>query len=478
MNSDILIKTLGLGLSIIVSACAQIDRAAIDSRIKRVEHDIAAEWQVVGIPKTVRSKNWQSLFEDQLLAEFLAEAELENFDIRQAITNLTSARRSINEARSALLPKVDVSVGVSGAALLQNLETINDRSDSSLSLLWDPDLFGSNRANLRQAKASFRAQQAVSSDVRQQVLASVARLYVIIVQAELQLELASSNLGFLRDRFRISQAQFEVGSIGRDDLAFAETNFQSSLASFQNQELATRQTRRALSVLLGGFGEADLVVAEKLPQAIDLPQNGIPAVTLQQRPDVQLAWAQIEVAIASYEVTVADDWPTLSLSGTLGGGGLDIGDIFEPSNYLASLASNIAGNIFDGGMNKAQRDIAKLNLESALLNYEEVLREAKAEIENLYDQDAVSKGSLAALRDASSAGNLALRMEQIRFELGDSDLLSVLQVQQTVNSVNAARIDAEASLLLNQIDAYLATGGDLFDVSGDIANNAESDLWR
>ena len=117
--------------------------------------------------------------------------------------------------------------------------------------------------------------------------------------------------------------------------------------------------------------------------------------------------------------------------------------------------------MFDGGLNKAQRETARLNTEAALLNYEQVLREAKAEIENTYDQDRVSKSSLEALQDASTAGNEALRLEQIRFDLGESDLLSVLQVQQTVNGVNAARINAEANLLSNQIDAYIATGGDL-----------------
>ena len=68
---------------------------------------------------------------------------------------------------------------------------------------------------------------------------------------------------------------------------------------------------------------------------------------------------------------------------------------------------------------------------------------------------------MAAQREASKAGDEALRLAQIRFDLGESDLLSVLQVQQTVNGINAARINAEAALLSNQIDAYLAAGGDL-----------------
>ncbi len=452
-----------------VSACARIDRPALNARIDASTADIPADWQVDGMPNTVRAENWQKLFDDPLLSNYLARAEVANFDIREARINIAQSQLAITQARSSLLPNINASVGAGASALLESLGTVNDSSTNSLSVFWDPDIFGVRKAGVRQSRAALRAQEAIAFNIRQQVLANVASLYVTIIQSELQLELARTNLGFLEDRFRISQAQFKSGAIGGDELAFAESNFQSSLASFRNQELATRQTRRALSLLLGDYGVDDLAVANRLPNAINLPAQGLPASALARRPDVQLAWAQVEIAIAGYEISVADDWPALTLNGSIGGGGPDIGDIFEPSSYLAALAANIAGNVFDGGLNKAQRETARLDTEAALLNYEAVLRAAKAEIENVYDQDRVSKSALEALRDASTAGNEALRLEQIRFDLGESDLLSVLQVQSTVNGVNAARINAEASLLGNQIDAYLATGGDLTTPEADTA---------
>ena len=454
---------------IALSACARIDRPALNARIEATTADIPPAWQVDGAANVSRAQSWQSLFDDPILADYLARAEVANFDILQARINIAQSQLAVTQARSSLLPNINASTGASVSALLENLDSVNDSSNSSLSFFWDPDIFGVRKANVRQSKAALRAQEAIAFNLRQQVLANVASLYVAIIQSELQLELARTNLGFLEDRFRISQAQFESGAIGGDELAFAETNFQSSLAGFRNQELATRLTRRALSLLLGDYGADDLTVADTLPSAIVLPVQGIPASALDKRPDVQLAWAQVEIAIAGYEISVANDWPTLNLSGSIGGGGPDITDVFEPSSYLAALAANIAGNVFDGGLNKAQRDTARLDTEGALLNYEQVLRAAKAQIENVYDQDRVSKSSLEALQDASKAGNEALRLEQIRFDLGESDLLSVLQVQQTVNGVNAARINAEANLLGNQIDAYLATGGDLITPEADEA---------
>lgn len=465
MNKTILLAGLVSACTLSLSACARIDRPALNARIKAATADIPLEWQMAATPGTVRAETWQSLFTDPLLADYLSRAEAANFDIRQARVNIEQSNQAIVQARSTLLPNINAGGGVGVSALLENLDDINDTSSNNISVFWDPDIFGVRRAGVRQARAGLRAQQAIGFNIRQQVLANVAQLYIAIIQSELQLELARTNLGFLEERLRISEAQFASGAIGGDQLTFAETTFQSSLAGFLTQALATRLTRRALSILLGDYGADDLVVADTLPSAITLPEQGLPASLLESRPDIQLAWAQVEVAIAGYELIVADDWPTLTFNGALGGGGADIADIFDPSSYLASIAANIAGNVFDGGLNRSQRESAKLNTEGALLNYEQTLRAAKAEIENIYDQDTVSKNSLEALQAASRAGDEALRLAQIRFDLGESDLLSVLQVQQTVNGVNAARINAETGLLSNQIDAYLAAGGDLTPVT-------------
>lgn len=471
MNKYFRASGLALACALTLSACATVDREGLETRIETATLDIPDSWQTAGMETTSRAQGWQTLFDDPLLAKYLSQAETANFDIRQARVNIAGSQQAILQARSTLLPTVNAGTSGSLAALLESLDDVNDNASTSLSFAWDPDIFGARRANIRQTQALLRAQESVAFNIRQQVLANVAQLYIAIIQSELQLDLARTNLGFLEDRFRISQAQFKSGAIGGDQLAFAETNFQSSLANFRIQELATRQTRRALSLLLGDFGADDLLVADILPTAIELPEQGIPAEALKRRPDVQLAWAQIESAIANYEGVVADDFPILRLSGAIGGGGLSAGDIFDPATYLASLAANFAGNVFDGGLNAAQRERARLETEAALLNYEQTLRAAKAQIENIYDQDRVSKSSLDALRDASTAGNEALRLEQIRFDLGESDLLSVLQVQQTVNGVNASRINSEANLLGNQIDAYLATGGDL------IIPDADTTQW-
>lgn len=446
---------------LILSGCATIDRPALDARIAEATADIPTDWQIAGTPNTVRAESWTTLFDDPILADYLQRAEVANFDIKQARVNLAQSRETVVQARSALLPNVNASGGFAASALFDNFDNINDSSNSALSFFWDPDIFGVRKANVRQAQAALRAQSAVAFNIHQQVLAAVADLYISIIQSQQQLELARTNLGFLEERFRISQAQFEAGAIGGDELSFAEATFQSSLAGFRNQELATRLTRRALSLLIGGYGDDDLTVADTLPLAVVLPDHGLPASVMERRPDVQLAWAQVEIAIALLEINVRDDWPTLTLNGSIGGGGPSLGDIFEPSSYLAALAANLAGNVFDAGLNKSQVASARLGIEEALLNYEQTLRAAKAEIENIYDQDAVSKNALAAQREASKAGDEALRLAQIRFDLGESDLLSVLQVQQTVNGINAARINAEAALLSNQIDAYLAAGGDL-----------------
>ena len=125
------------------------------------------------------------------------------------------------------------------------------------------------------------------------------------------------------------------------------------------------------------------------------------------------------------------------------------------------IRDSIFGNIYDGGLNEVQREEFRLGVEAAILNYKNVLRIAKNDIENSYDQAGVNDSQLESLRAAAEAGDKALELEQIRFDLGKSDLLSVLQVQQSALSTNVSLINSQASIVTTLVDAYLATGGDL-----------------
>ncbi|PHR91759.1 MAG: hypothetical protein COA69_11285 [Robiginitomaculum sp.] len=447
---------------LVVSGCAHMDKAALNLQISDARSAVPVVWQVEGVGEDVaRAQGWAGLFVDPVLSRYIHTAEQENFDIDQARLRVAQSEALLARSRGGLLPQITGNVQVNGSAPLDDLDVFSDSYGSGISARWNPDIFGGLKAGVRQSQASLEAQKASARDVRQAVLASVVRAYIRVIEADLLLDLATTNLTFLEETNRISNARFRAGDIGGDDLALSDLAYQSSVSSLRNQEFARREAGRALSILLGGFGADDLEVADHLPAPLTLPVRGVPGAVLDTRPDLQALQARILASFASYEGVVANDWPSLGLSGSIGGNGADLGDLFDPAHYIAALGASLVGTLFDGGQNKALRDGAKLAFEESLNRYGKALRQAMREIESAYDQDSSLQRSLVALREASTAADEALRLEQIKYDLGESILLDVLTIQRRVNAANASRISTERARLDAQIAAFVATGGEI-----------------
>src|SRR5690606_31633910 len=76
---------------------------------------------------------------------------------------------------------------------------------------------------------------------------------------------------------------------------------------------------------------------------------GIPAETLQQRPDVRAAALAVEAAVARGTAARRERLPSLTLRGSLGTNSSAADNLFSPETIVASLAGSLAAPIFDAG---------------------------------------------------------------------------------------------------------------------------------
>lgn len=181
---------------------------------------------------------------------------------------------------------------------------------------------------------------------------------------------------------------------------------------------------------------------------------------LGRRFDVGASRARIVVAFSGLQQAERLNWPSLALTGRLSGSGSDLGDLFDIDGYISSLASSLTATLFDGGRKDAQIETARAGLDEALINYDEVLRNALLEVESGFDRMAAARRSLKILDQGSEAANKALELEKIKYDLGESIILDVLTVQRRVNAILASNISTQRRLLDAQIDTYLALGGE------------------
>ena len=430
----------------------------------RVLGDVATDearlppgWQVEVDANTLPG-DWSDLFDDAHLRHYLAIAEANNLDLKQAEARVRQSEASLRQSRALLGPTVNADLSATGLSELTDFDQTSESGSASVSGAWNPDIFGVNRATIRQAEAQLDVQRARTARLRRAILAQTARSYFQIIEADQQLGLAQENLTFLDETRRVSEARFEAGDIARSDLALAELEYENAVAGLRNQEFAARSARRALSIILGDFGAEDLEVSERLPKDTNFGLFALPAELLEARYDVRAARAAVTAELEAFDATRKANWPSLRFSGRVGSSGTDFSDLFDPDFYIASLTASLGAVLFDSGRNAAQIELAEARIDAALAAYAATVRGAVFDVNDAFDQSATLRQALEALERGRTSAEEALALEQIKFDLGETILLDVLTVQRRVNAIRGSRISTERRLLDAQIAAYLALG--------------------
>lgn len=446
------------GAALTLAACQSPAANRALGELTADANQLPSAWQIEVDANTLPG-DWQDLFADALLRDYLAIAEANNLDLKQAEARVRQSEASLRQSRALLGPTVNADLSATGLSELTDFDQTSDSGSANLSGAWTPDIFGVNRATIRQAEAQLDVQRANTARLRRVILAQTARSYFQIIEADKQLGLAQENLTFLDETKRVSEARFEAGDIARSDLALAELEYENAVAGLRNQEFAARSARRALSIILGDFGAVDLDVSEQLPKAANLGLSALPAELLETRYDVRAARAAVTAELEAFDATRKANWPALRLAGRIGSSGAELSDLFDPDFYIASLTASLSAVLFDSGRNTAQIDAAEARIDAALAAYAATVRSAVFDVNDAFDQSATLRQALEALERGRASAEEALALEQIKFDLGETILLDVLTVQRRVNAIRGSRISTERRLLDAQINAYLALGG-------------------
>jgi outer membrane protein TolC len=113
----------------------------------------------------------------------------------------------------------------------------------------------------------------------------------------------------------------------------------------------------------------------------------------------------------------------------------------------------------DGGSLDAGIEITDADQKAAVAAYAEAALQAFGEVETALDQGVVLRERKGNLNEAVREINTALKIAEIRFAEGESDLLEVLQIQQRKFAAQSNLISLERSELDQFINLNLALGG-------------------
>ena len=419
--------------------------------------ELPQSYSVDGESSTTPDRWWQS-FAAADLDRLIEEALTDNLSLRQAWTRLEQARSLSRQSESSRQLDLNLTAGHSSSRTRTSGNTTgSEDSTLGLSSSFELDLWGRVAAEV---ESQQKEEQATREDLNTAAISLTAevtdcwlQLLTQVQQQQLlaeQLETAQSYLDLIDLRFRKAQAT-----------ALDMLQQKESIAALQTRlpvlQRAEQLLRNELSVLLGNNPQQSLeLTSYELPQLQPLPELGVPAELLEQRPDIRATGLRLQAANWNLSIAKADRLPALKLTASATTSG-DFGDLFD--NWLLNLANNLTAPLFDGGKRSAEVERQQAIIGERLASYQETVLTAIREVEDALISEQKLQEEGIALQHQFSLATQALSTAKNRYLKGLSTYLPVLTELQNVEQLQQELLNQKLDLLTNRVVLHRALGG-------------------
>jgi NodT family efflux transporter outer membrane factor (OMF) lipoprotein len=328
--------------------------------------------------------------------------------------------------------------------------------------LWELDLFGKYRREIQAAHADTQALAAAREGVLVSIIADVARAYIDLRGAQLNVATLQATIQALQQSQRIVHIRFDRGITNELDVTLADRELadaQAQLAPLQAQVSAGQYT---LATLLGRYPEdmvAELSPVTMIPGTPELAPAGLPLQLLRQRPDIQQSERQLAAASARIGVATADLFPDVAVTAAIGFQRQGLGTDPAVGQHIWSAGPSVLWPLLDFGTLDAQVDIADLNTRALLVNYRRTIQLAVAEVDTSLARYAAEQARLEKLGVAVTASQRAITLAQQRYERGLTDYLNVVDAQRAGYTIQAEYIAAQTAADEQFVALYRSLGG-------------------
>jgi multidrug efflux system outer membrane protein len=414
---------------------------------------------------------WWALFGDDTLDALAREALASNADLAAAAARVAEARALAGISRADRLPSLDLEAGaVRGLdSRVANPDLPPDGATRTDYLVrgvvaYEVDLWGRYAHASTAARTRLLATEFDRDALRLSLTGETARAYFALAAAIGQYEQARATLASREESLRLERLRFDGGE--SDELTFRRTEAETEQARalLREFEFAVERQQNVLGVLLGRSPReltARRVLPRTLPAQSQVPllPAGLPAEVLARRPDVRSAEAQIAAAAGDVGAARAVLLPGIRLTGAYGSASVELGDLFERSTDVWSVAAGVLQPVFQGGRLRANVARTRALQEQRRAEYARTVQTAFREVlDGLQGQQ-----SLRALEAARVAQVAALRratdLAELRYSEGEIAYLELLDVRRALFAAEIELIAARRAALQNTVDLALALGG-------------------
>lgn len=421
---------------------------------------------------SIAQMSWREFFTDPLLQQLIEQVLANNTDLNSARIAVEKSQASLTASKLAYLPAL--SLAPQGTLASFDGSAASKTYNLPLQLSWDIDVFGSITNKKRAAKAVLLQAQMQQNAVQSNLISVTAQQYFMLQVLDRQLEILMQTDSLWNESLETEQALWENGKAYSTAVNQMEASYLNVKTQIVDIRRAIRSTENAICQLLAvtpqhinrqKWGSSALHHADAQGDAerrmfdTKYLRIGVPAMMLENRPDIRMANHAMEEAFYNTAAARSAFYPSITLSGSAGWTNSAGGLIVDPGKLLLTAIGSLTQPIFARGTLIANKKIASLTEEDlqkkyvqTVINAGNQVNEAMADCMAAREKHQYYSRQVEVLREAYTGTH----------ELMDNGKASYLEVLTAQESL----LNAQLSEAMNMYDAaqavialYIALGG-------------------
>lgn len=400
---------------------------------------------------------WLSL-NDPNLAVLIEQAMADNFSIRSAWDRLTQAEQNAVKAGAGLLPSATY-----GGRARRTRQDIDNRTDYtsnysvSAAASYELDLWGKIQSSHQAALLDARAARDDVDTAAITLSAAIAQTWYQLAEARQQQVVIEQQVEVNRKVLEVITLQFSKSQVGAADVFRQEQLLESTRGGLIQAQERTVLLEHQLAILLGKSPGTWRPETPRLIAPGRLVTIDVPSVVLQRRPDIRSRYSQVQAADMRTASAIADQYPVFSLTAGVETSAQKTRDLFD--DWLANLAANAAGPLFDAGYRKAEVLRTRAVLSQKINDYSQSLLEALGEVEDAIQQEQHQHQTVRNLQKQLELARQVYDRTRQNYLKGQLDYLRVLESLVSQQSLERNELTARRVLMERRIELCRSIAG-------------------
>jgi len=285
-----------------------------------------------------------------------------------------------------------------------------------------------------------------------EIMYNVVSAYYDIVRQKQQLISMNEAINYNKERVIIAQTGFTAGSLVKTDLLQAKIDLNVAMENAINQEYAISEAQKTLNSILGKDPATAFEVSDSIPLSYIPDKDELFQKLNSSNASILSFKKQIDVARLALKETQKGYSPNITLQGGyyLSQTGNSEGSTLKNRSFGPQIGGTLSIPIYNGGETKRKIAVAKMELQSAQYNLDNVKLQANTDLQNALTDFENQQRLLQIEKNNNQLAKENMEISLQRLRLGQTTSLEVHLAQENYVQSSTRLLNFEYNLKIGE----------------------------